>query len=303
VQVVLCKRTIRSAGESGPLEMLGWLIQRFAKPRIVAWRRRHAEKKRDQFFVTSNDVKLRQFVRRFSEFISAQNSHSLISMIRSGFSLNMPVEQIITGDYINNWFQSYCEQLAFPVTTRKQFLARSRELGNLIQQFNSCYAIRTQKHLALAPTSPPEQTLDQLETFREEYIAFLREFELWAKEIAAYLQSFGRHHISPHSSRRRSNWRSKKQRIGTVIQKKRPVLRSQERFFCKPVPINNFQNHIFLNVHFAKGSKPWTLPPNSMTALHGRSSEWKIWNESVKTCSRRRGRTENWGDSVVWLRK
>jgi GGDEF domain-containing protein len=125
VQVVLCKRTIRSAGESGPLEMLGWLIQRFAKPRIVAWRRRHAEKKRDQFFVTSNDVKLRQFVRRFSEFISAQNSHSLISMIRSGFSLNMPVEQIITGDYINNWFQSYCEQLAFPVTTRKQFVRRS----------------------------------------------------------------------------------------------------------------------------------------------------------------------------------
>jgi len=51
--------------------------------------------------------------------------------------------------------------------------------------------LRTQKQLALAPTPPPEQTLDQLETFREEYIAFLRDFELWGKEIAAYLQSLG----------------------------------------------------------------------------------------------------------------
>jgi hypothetical protein len=72
-----------------------------------------------------------------------------------------------------------------------QFLARARELGNLIQQFNSYYVLRTQKQLALAPTPPPEQILDQLETFREEYIAFLREFELWGKEIAAYLESLG----------------------------------------------------------------------------------------------------------------
>lgn len=112
-------------------------------------------------------------------------------MIRSGSSLNVTPEQIITGDYIGNWFQSYNEQLAFPVANRMQFLARARELGNLIQQFNSYYVVRTQKQLALATTPLPEQTLDQLETFREEYIAFLRDFELWGKEIAAYLQSLG----------------------------------------------------------------------------------------------------------------
>jgi hypothetical protein len=72
-----------------------------------------------------------------------------------------------------------------------QLLTRARELGNLIQQFNSYYVVRTQKHIALATTPLPEQTLDQLETFREEYIAFLRDFELWGKEIAAYLQSLG----------------------------------------------------------------------------------------------------------------
>jgi hypothetical protein len=104
-------------------------------------------------------------------------------MIRSGFTLNVTPEQIITGDYITNWFESYTGRLVFPVTNRMQFLARARELGNLIQQFNSYYAV--------APTAPPEQILDQLETCREEYIAFLREFELWGKEIAAHLESLG----------------------------------------------------------------------------------------------------------------
>jgi hypothetical protein len=163
----------------------------FARPRAVSWLTKLAERKRDRLFVATNDVRLRQFVRRYAEFLSTSNTRSLISMIRSGFTLNVTPEQIITGDYITNWFESYTGQLVFPVTNRMQFLARARELGNLIQQFNSYYVLRTQKQLALAPTPPPEQILDQLETFREEYIAFLREFELWGKEIAAYLESLG----------------------------------------------------------------------------------------------------------------
>lgn len=174
------------------LVVLGILVVAwFARPRVVTWLTRRGERKRDRLFVATNDVRLRQFVRRFAEFLSASNSRSLISMIRSGSTLNLTPEQIITGDYIANWFQSYGEQLAFPVMNRLQFLARARELGNLIQQFNSYYVLRTQKQLALAPTPPPEQSLDQLETFREDYIAFLREFELWGKEIAAYLQTLG----------------------------------------------------------------------------------------------------------------
>jgi hypothetical protein len=169
----------------------GAIVVWFAKPRVISSIRRLTDRKRDRLFVTTNDNRLRQFVRRFAEFLSTNNTRSLISMIRFGSSLNVTPEQIITGDYIGNWFQSYNEQLAFPVVNRMQFLARARELGNLIQQFNSYYVVRTQKQLALATTPLPEQTLDQLETFREEYIAFLRDFELWGKEIAAYLQSLG----------------------------------------------------------------------------------------------------------------
>jgi hypothetical protein len=163
----------------------------FARPLVLSSLRRFKEKKRDQSFVSTNDARLRQFIRRFAEFVSTNNTRSLIPLIRSGVSLKMTPEQIITGDYIGDWFKSYREQLEFPVADRMQFLARTRELGNLIQQFNSYYVLRTQKQLALATTLPSQQTLDDLATFREEYIAFLRDFELWAKEIALYLQSLG----------------------------------------------------------------------------------------------------------------
>jgi hypothetical protein len=72
-----------------------------------------------------------------------------------------------------------------------KFLAGSRELANIVQQFNSYYVLRAQRQLAVAPTPLPEQNVAELEGFREEYAAFLRDFELWAKGIATYLQSLG----------------------------------------------------------------------------------------------------------------
>src|ERR1700688_2925694 len=43
--------------------VVGW----FARPRVVSWISRTAAKKRDRLFVATNDVRLRQFVRRFAE--------------------------------------------------------------------------------------------------------------------------------------------------------------------------------------------------------------------------------------------
>jgi hypothetical protein len=60
-----------------------------------------------------------------------------------------------------------------------------------VQQFNSYYVLRAQKQLALASSPLPEFNIDELESFREEFAAFLRDFELWEKEIAEYLQSLG----------------------------------------------------------------------------------------------------------------
>jgi hypothetical protein len=168
--------------------VFGWI----AKPRLQAWIKRNANRRRDGQFIAANDARLREFVQQFAEFIADNNARSLVYIVRTACSQNMTaVEQILTGDYIGHWFFSYREQLAFPAQAIAQFLARCREFTNIVQQFNSHYALRAQR-LFTAPAAPlSEHTLDELEGFREEYNAFLRSLEPWAKGIAGYLQSLG----------------------------------------------------------------------------------------------------------------
>jgi hypothetical protein len=164
----------------------------FAKPRITAWLQRRGQREREKQFIETNDARLREFVDQFGEFISTSNTKSFLSIIRSAHSQNMTaVEQVISGDYIGNWYQSYREQLEFPTTALPQFLARSREFTNIVQQFNSYYVLRAQRHFAAATKPLPEHDIEELEGFREEYAAFLRNVQPWAKGIANYLQSQG----------------------------------------------------------------------------------------------------------------
>jgi hypothetical protein len=167
--------------------ILGWI----SKPRLQSWIKRTAKRRHDQQFIAANDARLREFVERFAEFISNNNTRSLIYIVRSAYSQNMTaVEQIIAGDYIGSWFHAYREQLTFPAKALPQFLARCREFGNIVQQFNTYYVLRSQRQLAVA-NPLPEHSVGELEGFREEYNAFLRDVEPWAKGIGNYLQSFG----------------------------------------------------------------------------------------------------------------
>jgi hypothetical protein len=173
--------------------VLGLLIVAwFARPRLSAWLTKHRQKKRDRLFIAANDARLREFAEQFGQFISNNNTRSLIYIVRSGFSQNTgAVEQILAGDYIGSWFHAYLEHLAFATTDLSQFLARCREFSNIVQQFNSYYVLRAQRQLAAAVTPISEQGVAELEGFREEYNAFLRDLEAWAKGICNYLTSVG----------------------------------------------------------------------------------------------------------------
>lgn len=161
----------------------------FAKPRLVVWRRRVRERKRDRRFTAENDVRLRELVEQFAVFTFGGDNRSLISVLRSAHSQNMQaVEQIVVGDYIGSWMQCYQEQLTSPVKSSHQLLSRCREFGTIVQEFNTNYVLRAQKHYATG-TPLAEHSIAKLEEFREEWAAFLRSVELWAKGISTYLQS------------------------------------------------------------------------------------------------------------------
>jgi hypothetical protein len=162
----------------------------FAKPRIVAWWQKRAQRGRERQFMANNDARLREFVDQFAEFISDNNTRSLLYMARSSYPKMTELEPLLTG-YIGSWFHSYREQLAFHTQDLQPFLARCREFTNLVSQFNTSYALRAERLVAARATALPEQSAAQLEAFREDYNDFLRNLERWAKGIAAYLQSLG----------------------------------------------------------------------------------------------------------------
>jgi len=126
---------------------------------------------------------------KFAQFISDNNTRSLIYIAQTGYPHLTELEPLL-GGYIGSWFHSYREQLASPAEGLRPFLARCREFSNLVQQFNSHYALRAEKLIATIP-KPPEQGIGELEAFREDYNDFLRNVERWAKGISAYLQSVG----------------------------------------------------------------------------------------------------------------
>jgi CBS domain containing-hemolysin-like protein len=80
----------------------------FAKPRLTAWLRRRQVRKRNQRFVAETDCQLRELLDQFRVFTSSSDKRSLIFILRAAFSQNtQAVEQIIVGDYIGSWLDSY----------------------------------------------------------------------------------------------------------------------------------------------------------------------------------------------------
>ena len=169
----------------------------FAKPRWAVWFQRIRDDRRDRQFVRANDVGLRELLGQFAVFISSSDTRSLSSILRSVHSQNMQaVEQIIAADYVGSWLHCFQEQLTFPAKSFHQFLGQCREFSYIVQSFNTNYVLRAQRQLATG-TPLAENSIAQLEGFREEYNAFLRDVEPWAKGISDYLQSGG---VTDHPS-------------------------------------------------------------------------------------------------------
>jgi len=132
------------------------------------------------------EARLREFVEQFRRVSSRITTRGRLRyIVRSACSQNANGgrDDFSPEDYIGNWFFSFREQLMFPTESLEQFLARCREFTNLVQtvQFRS-YALPEVRDCSLLPaTPPPEHVLNELEGFREDYNAFLRNLEPWAK--------------------------------------------------------------------------------------------------------------------------
>ena len=160
----------------------------FAKPRFVSWLQGVRDSQHERRFIASNDIRLRELLARFTGFTSSSDIRSLIYILRSAYPQNQVLEQILAGDYIGTWIACFHGQMAFPAKSLHQFLGQCREFTCIVQEFNTNYVLRYQRHCA-TDASFSEDHVAQMEQFREEFTALLRDIELWATGISGYLRS------------------------------------------------------------------------------------------------------------------
>ncbi|MGA1998934.1 MAG: hypothetical protein ABSG52_02990 [Terriglobales bacterium] len=138
-------------------------------------------------FTTREDEQLCKLLKRFDRFTSPNDGRALLSILRSASSANPPIGRLLNSYSLDGWIESFRQQLTLPPRSLDEFLQRVREFGTLIATFNRNFAVSAQKELALAPPIQP-QYITQLEEFRDEFNALLRDIEEWGESVAASAQ-------------------------------------------------------------------------------------------------------------------
>lgn len=158
------------------------LIPRLRRPITKLFRKSRAKR-----FVHDQQPRFQELLQRFGRFVSTDNSKTLVQILQSGCSYNLKVIPNIpgvnnTGDFIRRWWGCFRQQIEFPVTGLVSFMARCQEFTIIVDQFDREYVLRAHKDLESEPPLP-EQYIRDLEQFRDDFNAYLRELEQWAMKI------------------------------------------------------------------------------------------------------------------------
>lgn len=165
--------------------VLAWI----ALPYATALGKEVSRKFGDRRFVRQESARLRDLLQQFRRFGGTEDSRALMSIIRSAASSNAEaIGRIVACDYIGSWIHCFQQQLTSPAKSVDVLVARCHEFTAIVSRFNRDYVLRSQKELG---TGEPlnDYCIDQLEEFREEFAAYLRQVEQWAKSVSEQAQS------------------------------------------------------------------------------------------------------------------
>src|SRR5207248_2940143 len=110
----------------------------------------------------------------------------LFHILRSAASNNLSTAwRLMACDYVGTWLACYKSQLQTPARDIGEFMRRSAEFSSIVNRFNLDYALRAQRELADL-SELPKRYVEELEKFREEYAAFVRDVESWAEVVNNY---------------------------------------------------------------------------------------------------------------------
>ena len=150
----------------------------------IRWSRWLLARVRLNKIIAAEAEKLRVMFKRFRLFTEENYGNSFKGILRNTSPYRVEViDQIFESDYVSDWIISFAEQLNHPAPSAMAFFLRCREFSLIVRDFNNNYVIRAQKGIMKSSVQVPEHCLDQLETFREEYNSYLRDFTQWAQSV------------------------------------------------------------------------------------------------------------------------
>lgn len=149
--------------------------------RLVRWSFRTV---RTNKIIATESEKLAAMFKRFKLFTEENHGESFRWILRNASPYRVEViDQIFETDYVTDWVVSFEQQANYPARSAMALFLRCREFSLLVKDFNNNYVIRAQKGILKSSVQLPENCLDQLETFREEYNSYLRDYTQWAKSL------------------------------------------------------------------------------------------------------------------------
>ena len=168
------------------IAVLLWILGTWALKQIRAILRRSEARQ----FVRREQHSLNDLVRDFERFVDNSRRESFIYILRNMGNSNIQYLHLLNVDYIQRWLYCFNFQGRIMTDDLSLFIARCQELTVMVQQFNLDYVLRARQEFQRgAPLQ--EQHIHDLEAFREDFSAHLRNLSSWGDRISTEARRLG----------------------------------------------------------------------------------------------------------------
>ena len=165
--------------------VFGWVFGKQLTDVLMRLPRRIADRR----FIQQHEPQLLDFYDRLGRFTDGNDGRSLEGILRSATTYDSKtIYPLLNSNFIQDWEDCFDEQMRHRSRSVGQFLARCREFTHIIYQFDRNFAARAQAELTAASIDLPNNYIDQLEVFKDEFNAYLRDVDLWANTISTKIQ-------------------------------------------------------------------------------------------------------------------
>lgn len=149
--------------------------------RAIRWLRQRSV---DKAFVAEEHLRLQETFNSFLPFAADHDSRSIRQATRNASAFTGDIFNGPVGaDFAPTWIKCFGLELNIPPKNVRELLTRCQQFSRLVEEFSWHYPVRTQRMLENKSLLQPH-VIESLEHCREDFNAYLRDFEKWSRSVA-----------------------------------------------------------------------------------------------------------------------